>query len=50
MSCIHYYTAHLGEVHAQTDLRKQMHDDAFVLLHRLALTIVVTIVVAVKHI
>lgn len=39
---------HLGEVHPQTNLREQMHDDALVLLHRFALAVVVAVIVAVK--
>lgn len=41
---------YLREVHAQTNLREQMHDDTLVLLDRLALTIIITIIMAVKWI
>lgn len=41
---------YLREVHAQTNLREEMHDDALVLLHRLALTIIVAVIVAIKWI
>lgn len=39
---------YLREVHAQANLREKMHDDALVLLHRLALSIIVTVVMAIK--
>lgn len=42
--------AHLGEVHAQADLREKVHDDALVLLHGLALAVVVAVVVAVERV
>jgi len=39
---------YLREVHAQTNLREKMHDDALVLLHRLALTFIIAVIMAVK--
>lgn len=41
---------HLCEIHAQTNLREQMHDDALVLLHRLAFAFIITVVMAIKWI
>lgn len=40
---------YLCEVHTQTNLRQQMHDDALVLLHRLALGVIVPVIVAIKQ-
>lgn len=40
---------YLCEVHTQTNLRKQMHDDAFVLLHRLAFGVIIPVIVAIKQ-
>lgn len=39
---------YLCEVHAQTNLREEMHDDALVLLHRLTFRIIITVIVAIK--
>lgn len=39
---------YLCEVHAQTNLREQMHDDTLVLLNRLALTFIITVIMAIK--
>ena len=40
---------YLSEVHAQTDLREQMHDDALVLLHRLPLAVIIAVIVAIER-
>lgn len=42
-------SVYLCEVHTQTNLRKQMHDDALVLLHRLALGVIIPVVMAIKQ-
>lgn len=39
---------YLREVHAQANLREKMHDDALVLLHRLTLSVVITVIMAIK--
>lgn len=44
------WSRYLCEVHAQTNLREKMHDNALVLLHRLALAVVITVIVAIKRI
>lgn len=40
---------YLCEVHTQAHLRKQMHDDALVLLHRLALGVIIPVIMAIKQ-
>ena len=44
------WSLYLCEVHAQTDLWQQMHDDALVLLHGLALSVIIPVVMAIKWI
>lgn len=39
---------YLREVHAQANLREKMHDDALVLLHRLPLSVIITVIMAIK--
>lgn len=39
---------HLSEVHSQTNLREQMHDDALVLLHRFTFSVIIAVIVAIK--
>lgn len=39
---------YLREVHAQANLREKMHDDALVLLHRLTLSVIIAVIVAIK--
>lgn len=45
---VRHRVPYLCEVHAQTNLRQQMHNDALVLFHRLTLAIIVTVIVAIK--
>lgn len=40
---------YLCEVHTQAHLRKQMHDDTLVLLHRLALGVIIPVIMAIKQ-